>query len=84
MRIEFLKRFDKSPVILEDDIIISLSGKIKLEGNTYVEQIEVINLSSDDMKSCKEDQKNLSKMMRELKKGFIQTRETFRWWINRY
>lgn len=43
MRIEFLKRFDKSPVILQENIIISLSGKIKLQGNTYVEQIEVRN-----------------------------------------
>ena len=32
----------------------------------------------------KEDQKNLSRMLKELKKGSIQTEETLKWWINRY
>lgn len=32
----------------------------------------------------KNDQKNLSKMMQELKNGGIQTKEILNWWLNRY
>ena len=34
--------------------------------------------------AIKKDQKNLSKMMQELKNGGIQTKETLSWWMNRY
>lgn len=34
--------------------------------------------------SVKNDQKNLSKMMQELKNGGIQTKEILNWWLNRY
>ena len=32
----------------------------------------------------KEDQKNLSRMLKELKSGSIQTKETLKWLMNRY
>ena len=48
MRAEFIKRFNRSPVILEDDIIISLSGKIKRKDNDYTEQIKMTLLLNDD------------------------------------
>ena len=31
LRIEFLKRFDKSPIIFEDNIILRLTDEIELE-----------------------------------------------------
>ena len=49
MRIEFLSRFKKSPVTLEDEIIIDLSGKIRFDGKSYKNQIKISLLSEDDI-----------------------------------